>query len=200
MRILLISLVMIYCTTFAQAKSHKHSKTVDSPLLSPTHQCLVLQNLAIDQQHLERIQDEKELRSLVEAGRLEALPITDAMKIAPSLPANRRYVLPQVNVFLGQLSGEFFAQFSVPLVIDSAVRPVTTQKKLRRINRSAAPAEGETASSHEAGTTVDIARRGLTKAQTRWLEMRLVYYYAIGRVLVEEERSCFHIMTLGEEQ
>jgi hypothetical protein len=120
------------------------------------------------------------------------------MKIAPSLPANRRYVLPQVNSFLGQLSEEFYHQFKKPLVIDSAVRPITVQKRLRRYNHSAAPVSGETASSHEAGCTVDIARNGLTKAELHWLEYRLVYYVLIGRIIEEEESHCFHTMVRGD--
>lgn len=177
--------------------AHSHRKiTTPSPLLTPSHASLVLQNQMIEQQGLERIENERELERLVEAGRLEALPMTDAMKIAPSLPANRRYVLPQVNSFLGQLTGEFYAQFKKPLVIDSAVRPITVQKRLRRFNPSAAPVYGETASSHEAGCTVDIARSKLTKTELHWLEWRLCYYVLIGRIIEEEESHCLHTMVI----
>lgn len=147
---------------------------------------------------LVRIQDEAELRDLVELGRLAALPNSEALRIAPSLPKNRRYVLPYVNIFLLELSAQFFKQTGKPLVIDSAVRPATVQSKLRRINKSAAPVHGETASSHEAGCTVDIARRGMTKGQLHWLEIKLMYYQAIGRIIEEEERLCFHTMTLTQ--
>ena len=130
------------------------------------------------------------------AGNLVAPVTSGALVVAHSLPVNRRYVLPQVNSFLGQLSGEFYAQFGKPLVLTSAIRPVVVQKKLRRYNRGAAPAEGELASSHEAGCTVDLGRAGLTRAQTRWLEWRLAYYQAIGWVIVEEEKRCYHTMVL----
>lgn len=198
MKNLRIILFLILCTSFAQAKPHHRYKNC-SPLLCPTRQALYLQNETIDQQHLARVRDEKELKNLVQAGNLVAPVTSGAMVIAHSLPVNRRYVLPQVNSFLGQLSGEFYEQFGKPLVLTSAIRPVVVQKKLRRYNRNAAPAEGELASSHEAGCTIDLGRAGLTRAQTKYLEMRLIYYQAMGRVIVEQESKCFHIMTLNTQ-
>ncbi len=180
------------------AKSMKTRQVPKHVLLPPSRQSLLQQNQMINQMGLERIADERRLSSLVEAGTLVALPTTDAMKIAPSLPANRRYVLAEVNSFLVRLASEYYAEFHQPLVVNSAVRPVTVQKWLRRHNASAAPVHGDTASSHEAGCTVDLSRR-LTKQQTRWLEWRLVYYaQAMQVVIVEEERHCFHIMVTEE--
>lgn len=186
-------LLLLCCTAEAKKKHYSSSNT----LLKPSRQSLLLQNQMIKQMGLERIGDERRLASLVETGVLVALPIEDAMKIAPSLPSNRRYVLPMVNSFLVKLASEYYAEFRQPLMVDSAVRPMTVQKKLRRHNASAAPVQGETASSHETGATVDLSRR-MTKAQTRWLEWRLAYYMAIGWVIVEEERRCFHIMVAEE--
>ena len=82
---------------------------------------------------------------------------------------------------------------------NSAVRTVKVQKKLRRHNRNAAPYEGDTASSHLAGVTVDLQRRGMTKQQITWMERYLFYMKAIGLVEPEEERRhwCFHIMVSG---
>jgi hypothetical protein len=147
---------------------------------------------------LERIGDERRLSRLVEDGTLVALPNNNAVKIAPSLPSNRRYVLPMVNSFLVKLASEYYAEFHQPLLVDSAVRPMTVQKWLRRHNASAAPIHGETASSHMAGCTIDLSRK-MTKRQTQWLEMRLAYYMlARQAVLVEEESKCFHIMVTRE--
>ena len=72
--------------------------------------------------------------------------------------------------------------------VNSAVRTVKVQKKLRRHNRNAAPADGDTASSHLAGVTVDLQRRGMTKDQIRWMEHYLFYMKALGLVEPEEER------------
>ena len=166
-------------------------------LLCPTHDSLLLQNQKVRQMGVVRIGDERQLSRLVEDGTLVALPITDAVRIAPSLPSNRRYVLPVTRVFLLALAQQYYAEFHLPLQVDSAVRPRDVQKKLRRFNRNAAPVDGATASSHEAGTTVDLSRH-LNKAQTQWLEQRLLVYQYLGYVLVEEERHCFHIFVSTE--
>ena len=73
---------------------------------------------------------------------------------------------------------------------------MVVQKKLRRHNRNAAPAEGEIASSHLAGVTVDLQRRGMSKKQIHWVEDYLVPLKAAGLVEPEEERRqwVFHIM------
>jgi hypothetical protein len=67
------------------------------------------------------------------------------------------------------------------------------------VNRNAAPADGDTASSHLAGVTVDLQRRGLSKQQIVWMEHYLFYMKALGLVEPEEERRhwCFHIMVSG---
>jgi Family of unknown function (DUF5715) len=183
-------LLLLLCS-YAEAKPKHSSSSVT--LLKPSHQSLLMQNVMIDTMGLERIGDERRLSYLVETEVLQALPITDAVKIAPSLPSSRRYVLPMVNSFLVKLASEYYAEFHQPLTVDSAVRSVTVQKWLRRHNASAAPIHGETASSHEAGCTIDLSRR-MTKRQTRWLEWRLAYYVLRQVVLVEEESKCFHVM------
>jgi hypothetical protein len=80
--------------------------------------------------------------------------------------------------------------------VNSAVRTVLVQKKLRRHNRNAAPESGETASSHLAGLTVDLQRRGMTKAQVKWMEEYMRPLKELGLIEPEEERRhwCFHIM------
>src|SRR5271166_4817168 len=182
----------------AASWAHQQKKTSSTfTLLPPSRASLLLQNQAIDQQGLYRVQNEKELKSLVDAGVLVPLSRTDALRVAPSLPVNRRYVLPQVNSFLRQLSEEFYYEFGQPLVVDSAVRPAPVQSRLRRFNHSAAPVHGETASSHEAGCTVDLSKH-LSRAELNWLRYKLWYYQAIGWAIVEDERNCIHIMVIGE--
>ena len=94
------------------------------------------------------------------------------------------------------LSEVYYNRFHQQIQLNSAVRTVKVQKKLRRRNRNAAPAEGETASSHLAGITVDLQRRGMTPQQIRFMESYLFYLRALGLVEPEEERRhwCFHIM------
>jgi D-alanyl-D-alanine dipeptidase len=133
---------------------------------------------------------------MIEAEELESIPQNKALAVSRALPKDRSYVLPRVNVFLLELSADFYVTFGTALTVDSAVRSASVQRRLRRFNASAAPVDGETASSHEAGCTVDLSRR-LTRAQQHWLEYRLAYYeYAQQRIIVEQERNCFHIMVV----
>jgi hypothetical protein len=65
-----------------------------------------------------------------------------------------------------------------------------------RVNGNAAPAEGDIASSHLAGTTVDISKRGLTRKQRKWVENYLARLKEQDVIEPEEERrqACFHVM------
>jgi hypothetical protein len=148
---------------------------------------------------LRRFQNEIEVQDVVESGTLIALPNDGAMVIARGLPANRRYARPATVAFLLRLAEAYRLKFSKPLVIDSAVRDADTQRRLRKHNRNAAPVDGETASSHETGATVDIAKRGMNRAQLQWMRAVLSYEVVMNRVIVEEEKhqACFHTMVLG---
>jgi hypothetical protein len=94
------------------------------------------------------------------------------------------------------MSEGYYKQFHVPLQVNSAVRTMEQQQKLRRHNHNAAPEIGEVSSSHLAGITVDLARRGLTRAQHQWIEDYLKNLRDQGLVEAAEERrqKCFHVM------
>jgi hypothetical protein len=199
MRLLnLLTIITLTTLPCGASTTHRHrSQPKVNVTLQPSHDSLLRQNACVDQLGLQRLQDEAELEELVMLGRLVALPETDAVRIAPSLPANRRYALPQTVGFLLTLADAYRKKFGQALTVDSAVRPITTQEHLRRINKSATTATGETASSHEAGTTIDLSRR-MSRAQTRWMESMLSVYQAMNVVVVEEERGCFHVMVIGD--
>jgi hypothetical protein len=177
----------------------KSQLTIDVESMLRDRDSLLRQNAAIDEMGLQRIQNEFELECLVKIGSLVALPNDRAVRIAPSLPANRRYALPLTVSFLRTVAEAYRDRFGVPLVVDSAVRPVITQEQLRRHNKSAAPAVGETASSHESGATFDLSRN-VSHAQLRWLEDMLSMYQAYNVVIVEEERRCLHVQVIGEAE
>jgi hypothetical protein len=101
--------------------------------------------------------------------------------------------------FLDDISTAYYKEFHQQIQVNSAVRTVLVQKKLRRHNRNAAPETGETASSHLAGLTVDLQRRGMNKAQIKWVEDYLKPLKELGLIEPEEERRqwCFHIMVGG---
>jgi Family of unknown function (DUF5715) len=167
-----------------------------NPLFRPSHDSLIRQNEEIDRLDLPRIQDDDELEALKASGDLVPIRASESLKIEPSLDPSRRYCRPWTLDFVQDLSDVYYNRFHQQIQVNSAVRTVKVQKKLRRHNRNAAPADGDTASSHLAGITVDLQRRGMTKEQLRFVEHYLFYLNAIGLVEPEEERRhwCFHIM------
>jgi hypothetical protein len=170
-----------------------------NPMFRPSHESLLIQNAEINRLELPRIQDETELEALKADGSLLPIVANESLKIEPSLDPSRRYCRPWTLDFVNDLSQAYYNRFHAQIQLNSAVRTVKVQKKLRRHNRNAAPAEGDTASSHLAGVTIDLQRRGMTKQQIVWMEHYLFYMKALGLVEPEEERRhwCFHIMVSG---
>jgi hypothetical protein len=66
---------------------------------------------------------------------------------------------------------------------------------LAKTNGNAAAAEGDIASPHLTGASIDIAKQGLTRQEIGWMRARLLPLQAAGKIDVEEEfqQSCFHI-------
>jgi len=174
----------------------RHFGVLWNPLFRPSHDSLLRQNEEIDRLDLPRIQDDAQLEALKASGELVPIPESESLKIEPSLDPSRRFCRPWTRDFVTDLSEVYYRQFHEQIQVNSAVRTVKTQKKLRRRNRNAAPAEGETASSHLAGVTVDLQRRGMTNEQIRFVEHYLFYLHALNLVEPEEERRhwCFHVM------
>src|SRR5271166_1705197 len=170
-----------------------------NPLFRPSHDSLLRQNEEIDRLDLPRSQDDNELEALKASGDLVPIKETESLKIERSLDPSRRYCRPWTRDFVADLSEVYYGQFHEQIQLNSAVRTVKVQQKLRRHNRNAAPAEGDTASSHLAGLTVDLQRRGMTQEQIKWMEQYLFYMKAVGLVEPEEERHqwVFHIMVSG---
>jgi len=168
-------------------------------MFRPSHESLLIQNAEIDRLELPRIQDETELEALKADGSLLQIKAGETLRFDPRLDPSRRYCRPWTLNFVDDLSQAFYNRFHQQIQVNSAVRTVKVQKKLRRHNRNAAPADGDTASSHLAGVTVDLQRRGLSKEQVRWMEHYLFYMKSVGLVEPEEERRhwCFHIMVSG---
>jgi hypothetical protein len=167
-----------------------------NPMFRPSHDSLLRQNEEIDRLDLPRIQNDEELEALKTSGELVPIKQTESLKIERSLDPSRRYCRPWTRDFVQDLSEVYYGQFHEQIQLNSAVRTVQVQKKLRRHNRNAAPVDGDTASSHLAGITVDLQRRGMSKEQLRFVEHYLFYLNALGLVEPEEERRhwCFHIM------
>jgi hypothetical protein len=157
------------------------------------------QNEEIDRLELPRIQNQAELDQLIASQDLVPIVASQTLRFDPRLDPDRRYCRPWTRDFLDDLSEAYYKQFRAPIQVNSAVRTVQVQKKLRRHNRNAAPEKGETASSHLAGITVDIQRRGMTKQEVAWVEQYLMPLKDQGLVEPEEERHqwVFHVAVSG---
>jgi hypothetical protein len=170
-----------------------------NPMFRPSHESLLLQNAEINRMDLPRIQDDDELEALKDRGALQEIRAGETLRFDPRLDPSRRFSRPWTRDFVEDLSQAYYNRFHQQIQVNSAVRTVKIQKKLRRHNRNAAPADGDTASSHLAGVTVDLQRRGMSKEQIRWMQHYLFYMKALGLVEPEEERHqwVFHIMVSG---
>jgi uncharacterized protein DUF5715 len=180
----------------AHRKSSRHRRVRWNPMFRPSHDSLLRQNEEIDRLGLPRIVDDDQLEELKSSHALVPIEASETLRIQPSLDRSRRYCRPWTRDFVKDLSELYYQQFHEQIQVNSAVRTVKVQKKLRRHNRNAAPAEGDAASSHLAGITVDLQRRGMSKPQIRFVEHYLFYLHALGLVEPEEERRhwCFHVM------
>ncbi len=163
--------------------------------LKGSHEILLHQNEVADEEHLTRVQDDDDLDRLRGARQIVALPVSAALAVDERLPANRRYCRPWTAQFLTALSRAHYARFHSALQVNSAVRTVEFQERLRYTNGNAAPSEGATASPHLTGQAVDLAKHGLSMTEIAWLRGYLLPLVQQGKVDVEEEfqQSCFHI-------
>src|ERR1700692_3728950 len=178
---------------------HRLHWTRWNPMFRASHESLLLQNAEVDRLELPRIEDDDELEALKFSGALLPIIAGETLRFDPRLDPSRRYCRPWTRDFVQDLSQAYYHRFHEQIQVNSAVRTVKIQKKLRRHNRNAAPAEGDTASSHLAGLTVDLQRRGMTQEQIHWMQYYLFYMKALGLVEPEEERHqwVFHIMVSG---
>jgi hypothetical protein len=163
--------------------------------LRGSHESLLRQNLRVHQDDLEPIQDDAQLAALTQSGALVSLPEDQYTAIDPKLPSERRYCRAWTRDFVADLSQKYYAQFRTPIMVTSAVRTVEYQEKLRRHNRNAAAEEGDAASPHLTGATIDIGKRGLSRKQLKWTRDYLLNVQNLGLADVEEEfrQRVFHI-------
>jgi len=153
------------------------------------------QNERLEAEGLERIEDEADLAARIADNLLVPLPVSSGLVVNPQLEDNHRYCRPWTAKFLSDLARAHAAAFHSAIEVSSAVRTVEYQRRLMRINGNAAPAEGELVSPHLTGAAVDIAKKGLTRAEIAWMRRRLMGLEAEGKIDVEEEfkQACFHI-------
>lgn len=166
-----------------------------NPVFRGSRDSLLLQNAEIDRLDLPRIADEEQLDDLVRQGELVPLEDSEYVSVEITQPSHR-YCKPWTRDFVEDLGKAHYEEFHRPIVITSAVRTMEQQARLRRHNRNAAPVEGETASSHLAGITVDILKRGMTRKERHWLDDYMEPLKTEGVIEPEEERRqpVYHVM------
>jgi len=174
---------------------NKRGRLIVPPALKGSHEILVHQNEMADREGLDRVQDDDDLERLRGGKLLVAIPVSAGLEVDERLPANRRYCRPWTAQFLAALGRAHYARFHTALQVNSAVRTVEFQERLRYTNGNAAPAEGETASPHLTGQAVDLAKHGLSMTEIAWLRGYLLPLVQEGKVDVEEEfqQACFHV-------
>lgn len=167
-----------------------------NPVLKGSHDSLLRQNEEIDRLQLPRIADNQQLMELERTQELVPIQETPALRVSAAVHPDKRYARPWVTQFLDDMSIAYYKEFRTPMQVNSAVRTIEQQQKLRRSNRNAAPEIGDNASSHLAGITVDLAKRGLTRTQHQWIEGYLKNLRDQNLIEVAEERrqACFHVM------
>jgi uncharacterized protein YcbK (DUF882 family) len=173
----------------------RSGRLIVPPALKGSHEILVHQNTMADEEGLERIQDDADLERMRAQKLLVAFPVVAGLQADERLVGNRRYCRPWTATFLQALARAHYARFHSALQVNSAVRTVEFQERLRYTNGNAAPAEGATASPHLTGQAVDIAKHGLSLTEIAWLRAYLLPLVQEGKVDVEEEfqQACFHI-------
>jgi len=163
--------------------------------LRGSHESLARQNEKTEADGLERILDDNDLHDRIARKMLVPVPASPALNVNQSLPLDRRYCRPWTAAFLTDLARVHNTQFHRPLEVNSAVRTVEYQRRLMEINGNAADAEGDIASPHLTGATIDIAKQGLSQPEIYWMRARLLSLQNEGKIDVEEEfhQACFHI-------
>ncbi|HTA79550.1 MAG TPA: DUF5715 family protein [Terracidiphilus sp.] len=185
---------MMHAATLAPNPFGSTSIVAMAPLRGSL-ESLIRQNEKTNADNLERIQDDADLNARIANGQLVRVPESGGLTVNGNLPEDRRYCRPWTAKFLADLSNAHQAQFHNALEVSSAVRTVEYQKRLMRTNGNAAPAEGDVASPHLTGATIDIAKKGLTRSELYWMRNRLDALQNEGKIDVEEEfrQACFHI-------
>ncbi len=174
----------------------KPARLIIPPPLRGSHESLVHQNAMAEAEGLERILDDEDLQDRIAHGSLVPVPVSASLRVNQDLPADRRYCRPWTAKFLSDLSRAHADHFAgSPIEVTSAVRTVEYQRRLRHINGNAAAADGDVASPHLTGGTIDIGKTGMSAREIGWLRSWLIPLEQQGKIDVEEEfkQSCFHI-------
>ena len=174
---------------------YRNGRLVVPPALKGTREILIHQNLMADDEGLQRVQDDYDLRRMRTARQLVDFPENASLHVNAELAGNRRCARPWAVRFASDMAQAYYARFHQPLQVNSAVRTVAYQVRLRRVNGNAAGVDGDVASPHLTGEALDFGKRGMSMQEIAWMRTYLLPLMRGGKLDVEEEfqQSCFHI-------
>lgn len=169
---------------------------LEAATLRASTQSQLIQNQQADEDNLSRMED---LEMVARFARLQLLvPVESRTRdyYVHNIPDERRFLRPWAKLFLERLSRQYRSRFGSTMRITSLVRTEEHQRKLQRRNPNAAAPDGEKRSAHLTGACIDISKKGMTRAQMRWVRQVLSslkekgYLYAIEEFTIPN----FHIM------
>lgn len=174
---------------------YRYGRLVVPPPMRGTREILVHQNLIADEEGLSRIQDDDDLRRMRTERMLLDFPESASLHVNDELAGDRRCARPWTVRFAADIARAYYARFHQPLQLNSAVRTVAYQVRLRRVNGNAAGVGGEMASPHLTGEAIDFGKRDMNTEEIAWMRTYLRPLMQVGKVDVEEEfqQACFHI-------
>ena len=174
---------------------YRFGRLVVPPPMRGTREILVHQNLIADEEGLTRIQDDDDLRRMRADRMLVDFPESSGLRVNSELGSERRCARPWAVRFAEDIGRSYYARFHEPLQVNSAVRTVAYQVRLRRVNGNAAGIDGDVASPHLTGEALDFGKHGMSKAEVAWMRLYLGPLMHDGKLDVEEEfqQACFHI-------
>jgi hypothetical protein len=151
--------------------------------------------MVADDEGLDRIQDDYDLRRMRSARLLVDFPESASLRVNPELAGDRRCARPWTVHFAADIARAYYERFHEPLQVNSAVRTVEYQMRLRRVNGNAAGIDGDVASPHLTGQALDFGKHGMSTAEIAWMRVYLLPLMQAGKLDVEEEfqQACFHI-------
>lgn len=167
-----------------------------SMLLVADRKSPFVQNERADGDNLSRMRNTAMLRRFVRHGYLARVPEISRSYYVHDVPAQYRYSRPWTKLFLERLSRQFHAKFGRKLRITSLVRTEARQNRLMRRNPNAAESVGALRSSHLTGSTIDISKRFMSRAERQWMRDVLFSLREKGFIYAIEEfhQPTFHIM------
>ena len=156
----------------------------------------MIQNEQADRDKLSRLEDQEMLQRFARLRLLVSVPANARGYYLHGVPARLHYLRPWSKLFLDRLSNQFRARFGKRLRITSLIRTAEYQKSLGRRNSNAASAFGEKRSTHLTGASLDVSKKGVTRAQRQWLRRVLTSLKRRGYLFAVEEfqQPNFHIM------